>query len=240
MTLDALLYHLVVGLLNVNIWGGELIDGENLPQQGPAVFVANHARALGPIAVTSSLPFRVYPWVIGDMLVWKQAPTYLNRDFVGPGLHVPPALSMLLSQLIAQVSVRLLRAVQSIPVWQGDQLLETYRLSLDFLERGRRLLIFPEDPEEPMDEASGLRPFKKGFARLGEMYYARTQKLLFFYPLAVHERLRQVRLGKPISFNPNNDPARERARLMHVLETAIRNMLFEMTMHYYAGVPLPR
>ncbi len=237
--LDAVLYHVVAALLNVNVWGGDLIGADDLPKRGGAVYVANHAGSLGPIAVTSSLPFRVYPWIIGDMLDWQMAPPYLERDFVRAELHLRPPLSSLVSRLIAQASVRLLCGIRCVPVWQGERLLETYRISVDNLQAGKPLLIFPEDPELPADEVCGMRPFKKGFAGLGQSYFERTHQILRFYPLAVHARHRQVKVGRPLAFNPNNGRVRERSRLAALLESAIRNMLLEMDMQEYAGIPLP-
>jgi hypothetical protein len=233
------LYRFLAGFFDVFIWGGDLVGEENLPSNGPAVYVANHALALGPLAVTASLPVRLYPWVIGDMLDWGKASAYLNKDFIGPQLHVPPPFDMPLSRLVSQASVRLLRAVESIPVWQGEELLETYRLSLDYLEKDRSLLIFPEDPTLPADEQCRMSPFKKGFARLGEMFFEHTRMILRFYPLTVHPGLREVRLGRPIAFNPNNTPAAERVRIKSVLESVIRNTYLEMTLQGYVGIPLP-
>ena len=234
------LYRGLAGFLDAMIWGGELVGAKNLPEAGPAVFVSNHALALGPIAVAASLPMRLYPWVIADMLEWDKAAAYLNKDFVEPQLHIPSPLSMPLARLIAQASVRLLRGVDCIPVWHGERVFETYRISLDYLAQDKSLLIFPEDPTQPLDEQCKMGPFLKGFARLGEMYFDRTQKMLRFYPLAVHPGLRQVMLGKPIAFNPINNPANERARIKGVLESMIRRMYVEMTLQDYVGIPLPR
>ncbi len=237
--LDAVLYRVVAALLNVNVWGGELVGAEELPGRGAAVYVANHAGSLGPIAVTSSLPFRVYPWVVGDMMDWHMAPPYLERDFVQPELHLRPPLSGLASRVISQVSVRLLSGVKCVPVWQGQRLLETYRISVERLQAGKPLLLFPEDPDLPADDLCGMRPFKKGFPRLGQLYFERTRQILQFYPLAVHARLRRVKVGRPLSFNPHNERARECSRLAALLESAIRNMLLGMDMQEYAGIPLP-
>ncbi len=233
------LYRFLAKFLDVFIWGGDLVGEENLPAGGPAVFVSNHALALGPIAVAASLPVRLYPWVISDMLDWGRAAAYLNQDFTEPQLHVPASLSMPISRSITQASVRLLRGIEGIPVWHGEKALETYRISIDYLARGRCLLIFPEDPAQPLDEQCKMSPFQKGFARLGDLFYERTQQLLRFYPLAVHPGLRQVKLGRPIAFNPNNITAHERVRIRSVLESVIRNMFLEMTMQGYAGIPLP-
>lgn len=233
------LYQVLKSLLDVSIWGGELVGDENLPKDGPAVYVGNHALVLGPIAVCASLRIRLYPWAIGDMLDFSKAAAYLNKDFVEPQLHIPPPLSMSFSRLLSQISVRLLSSIECIPVWQGEELLETYRISVDYLQRGKSLLIFPEDPSLPLDELCKMSPFKKGFARLGEMYFERTQNILRFYPIAVHPGLRCIKIGKPIAFNPNNNPGNERVRIKSVLESMIRNMVLEMTLQSYAGVPLP-
>ncbi len=232
-------YFALARLLDAFIWGGELVGDENLPDKGPAVFVSNHALALGPIAVTSSMPMRLYPWAIGDMMDWDKAPAYLNQDFVEPQLHIPPPLSMPFSRLLSQASVRLLRGIGCIPTYHGEEVLQTYHLSVAALEQGRILLIFPEDPSLPRDEQCQMSPFLKGFARLGEMVYQRTQQILKFYPIAVHAGLRKVQLGKPISYNPNNNPANERLRIKSVLESMIRSMLLEMTLRGYAGIPQP-
>lgn len=233
------LYFSLSKLLDAFIWGGELFGDENLPEHGPAVFISNHALALGPIAVTSSMPMRLFPWAIGDMLDWDKAPAYLNRDFVEPQLHLPPPLSLSVSRLLSQISVRLLRGIGCIPTYHGEEVLQTYRLSLDCLEHGRILLIFPEDPALPRDDQCHMSPFMKGFTRLGEIYYQRTGQILKFFPIAVHPILRQVKLGRPISFNPHNQPANERVRLKSVLESMIRSMLLEMTLKGYAGIPQP-
>lgn len=234
------LYWSLARALDVTVWGGEVEGTDNLSVDSPAVFISNHAAALGPIAAVASLPLRVYPWVVGDMLDFAKAAEYLRLDFVEPQLHVPRAFSPLLARLISVLSVRLLRAVESIPVLQGGPLHETYRLSVDYLAQGRSLLIFPEDPAGPLNELYGMRPFKKGFARLGEMLYARTGAILHFHPLAVHPARRKVKFGRPIPFNPFNDPADERRRLTHVLEATIHDLYLTLHPDAYAREPLPR
>lgn len=233
------LYWFLAGELNEWVWGGEVVNEESLPKEYPVVFISNHAAAIGPIAVMSSLPVRVYPWAISDMMEWNTAAEYLRKDFVEPQLHIPPALSGIVSRLISQLSVRLLRAVECIPVWRGEKIRETYRVSLEYLVGGRSLLIFPEDPSQPMNETYKMTPFYKGFTRLGEMYYERTNRALFFYPLVVHPEAREIKIGKPVPHNPNNDPIKERIRIKRVLESTIQNLYLDIAGEHYAGVPLP-
>ena len=80
------------------------------------------------------------------------------------------------------------------PWHAADTLLETYRSTLDLLEAGRFLLIFPEDPSQSPDPRTKMSAFQKGFTRLGELYYQRTQRILQYYPVMVHAGERIVRL----------------------------------------------
>ncbi|MEW6028958.1 MAG: lysophospholipid acyltransferase family protein [Chloroflexota bacterium] len=222
------LYRFVARGLDVMVWGGELTGDEFLPEHGPAVFVSNHLGALGPIAVGASVPFYLHSWVIADMLDEALAPDYLNKDFVEPQLHVPPPFSRHLARALTKVSIPLLRSIGGIPVHHATEgLLETYRITVDVLEAGDFVLIFPEDPVQPPDPLTKMTPFKKGFARLGELYFERTRRVLGFYPLAVHARSRTVRVGQPVQFNPNTNPVGERVRIKRVLESSIRGMLLE-------------
>jgi len=185
------LYWSIACALDWLVWGGELVDHQNLPEEYPVIFVSNHAAALVPIAVVPSLPVRVYPWLISDRMDFVKVPEYLHKDFIEPQLHVPSSLSMTVSRWISQASVRLLRAVECNPVGHGEELLETYHLSVDALVAGKSILIFPEDPAQKMNELYMMTPFYKGFTRLGEMYYAKTKNILRFAHwqcIRLHER----------------------------------------------------
>lgn len=235
------LYWSLRSVLNWLVWQGELMDSENLPDEYPVVFISNHAAALGPIAVASSLPLRVYPWVINDMMDSRKAPEYLRRDFIEPQLHLSPPHSLQVAALVTRLSVRLFHHLECIPVWQGERLLDTYRLSLEALVQGRSLLIFPEDPKQPMHELYRMTPFYRGFARLGEMYYKETGRLLRYIPLAVHPDARKLKVGGSVLYNPANDPVRERNRIRNVLEAIIHDLYLylHLTLEGYAGIPLP-
>ena len=231
-------YRLIANLFETFLWGGELAGVERLPEEGPTVFVANHLGALGPIAVIASLPVRVYPWVICDMLDCDKAPGYLNQDFVEPQMGLRPPLSLLVAKLLSKVSVALLTSAGCVPVYPGERLLETFRISVDLLVKGASLLIFPEDPTKGKDLESQMTPFMKGFTRLGEQYFERTGQLLGFCPLAVHADSYRVQVGAPVIFNRMNASRNERLRLNSVLERNIRKMVLEMSMNHYLGVPL--
>ncbi len=213
---------------------------ENLPGHGPTVFVSNHLGALGPIAVGASLPFQLHFWIHADLLDPHLAPDYLRRDFVERQLHLNQPLSGWLAAIISSIHVPLLRMLGGIPVYHtpGGRL-TTFQLSLDLLAQGKYILIFPEDPDMPMDSGIQMAPFRKGFTRLAEMYFQRTKQVLSFYPLAVHAGSLTVHVGKPIHYNPINDPARERMRIKDLLERTVHEMYLQASHGEMVQLPLP-
>ncbi len=233
------LYRFVSWGFQELIWGGDLLGADELPERGPAVFVSNHLGALGPIAVGASVPLRLHAWIHADMLDPLLAPDYLRRDFVEGQLHLTRPFSDWLARVISRIHVPLLRAVGCIPVHNTPEgLAETFRLSADLLAQGECLLIFPENPNLPVDPRFHMTPFKKGFARLGELYYERTKKILPFYPLAVHAESFTVRVGQVVRYNPLGEPARERLRITGLLERTIHEMYLRASEGEIVQVPL--
>jgi hypothetical protein len=207
------------------LWNGKLAGGENLPRQGPAVFIANHMDALGPIAITCALPLRFKSWMIADIVDKDLAPAYFQKDFIERQLHFKPPLSRWISLMISKINVPFLHAIGSIPVYTGDYdgIRKTMDLTMDALRKGEYIMIFPENPFLPADPVTKMNPFMHSFARLGEMYYAETGKCLEFYPLAVHPK-KYVVVGKPVAFNPLNPVAQERRRIRDLMESSVKSM----------------
>ncbi len=226
--LNDLVYHLIVSILEIFMWDGELIGGENL-KDGPAVIVANHMGAVGPVGICSSLPMRLYPWVLGATVDIVKGPEEVRKDFVEKILRIRPPLSEAVAKGICKISSPLLLSLGCIPVPDTHREQEaTFLTSLAILRQGKILLIVPEDPKAEPDPLTGIRPFKRGFLRLGELYYQETGTRLSFYPVTIHEA-GLVIVGKPIAYNPLNDAKMERFRMVNLLEDAIKATHLEVT-----------
>ncbi len=221
-------YQFIAGTLDLFLWGGRLAGEENLPLRGPAVFIANHHEALGPIAACCSIPLRLYPWTVSDMVDPAQAAAYLQWDFVERTLHLKPPLSVWVAKGLSKISVRFLLSLGCIPVYKGayDHMVDTLRLSMDVLRQNKFLLVFPEDNMLAKDPQTNMAPFQRSFARLGEMYYAETGRRLQFYPVAVHPD-GVVMVGKPVAFDPLNPVGLERHRLKNLMEDSIHKMYLQ-------------
>jgi len=211
------------------MWDGEIVGGEHL-QDGPAVIVANHMGSIGPVGICSSLPMRLYPWVLGATVDPVKGPENVRKDFVEKVLHLEPPFSEIVAEAICKISTPLLLSLGCIPVPDTHEEQEaTFQCSLGLLKQGKFLLIVPEDPKgEPIDPLTGIRPFKRGFLRIGELYYQETGGRLPFYPVAIHEEGLVIVAG-PIIYNPLNDPRAERYRMANLLEQTIKSMHLEAT-----------
>jgi hypothetical protein len=223
------LYQFIVGVLDLFLWGGELVGEENLPRRGPAVFIANHHEAIGPIAVACSIPLRLYSWSVADMVDEEKAAAWLKWDFVERTLHLKPPASAWVAKRLSKLTVPFLRSLGCIPVYKGDydRMVDTLRLSMDVLREGKFLLVFPEDNMLPVDPVTGMRLFQRSFARLGEMYYEETGERLEFYPVAAHPA-GFVMVGKAVTFNPLNPAGIERHRLKNLMEDTVRAMYLQV------------
>jgi len=222
-------YFLIARLIDRLYWRGRLLEAENLPEGGPAVFVANHLGPIGPIGTVCSIRLRFYPWVVAQMVDHRLASDYLRMDFVEPSLRLTPPFSTAIAKALSLITVPMLTALGCVSVHRGEyeDILDTLQDSLALLKEGKIVLVFPEEPDMEMDLQSKMRPFLKGFTRLGELYFEESGKRLSFYPVAVHES-KVVRVGKPVLYDPDQPLGLERHRLKDELEEKIRQMYLEM------------
>jgi hypothetical protein len=232
--------HFLMRVLNLFMWRGKLAGQENLPQDGPAVFVANHLEILGPIAAVCSIPLRLYVW--SNMVDKETAVALLQWDVTERALHLKPPLSAWAANGLSKITVPLLRWLEYIPIHFGNprRMADTLDLSAEVLRQGKFVLLFPEDRPAPINPATGLRPFQHIFGRLGESHYEQTGNCLKFYPVAIHAKQRLVVIGQPVAFDPHNSPGQERRRLKDIMENTIVGMYAQLEGGNISGLATPQ
>jgi hypothetical protein len=233
-------YHLIVNTIDLFLWGGKLIGEENLPRRGPAVFIANHHDAIGPLAAACSIPLRLHPWVIGYMMDKEMAPVWLQQDFTERQLHLKPPVSRWFAEFLCKIAVPLFYSLGCIPVYANDyeRMQYTLDLSMKVLRTGQFLLVFPEDYRLGRDPVTGMQPFQHSFVRLAERYYEETGERLEFYPVMVHPA-GYAKVGKAVMYNQLNSIGQERRRLNDLMESTIRSMYFELEGEVNNGILSP-
>jgi|GEM_PF-6183 len=169
---------------------------------GPSVFVANHDRAYGPIAmnVQFELCRDIRPWINAEVLSYRQAPAYIRKDYWWDlDKWYSPILSYTLAYVYALIIPTVLRGADCVPVYHDTGVMSTLRSSVKMLSDGKHLLLFPEHP-------AGYHRYSEkifdGFVSVGRLYYGRTKEQVVFYPTYVDWKGKTIRVGKGIPYDP--------------------------------------
>ena len=128
-----------------------------------------------------------------------------------------------LARIIGRICVRLMSDLKAIPVYRRSrEIYKTFEISLGYLKSKKAVLIFPEsDVSKQQDDLCLLNT---GFIRMAQWFYQTSQKVLTFYPVAINKKVRAIRVGNPIRFDPSAPYGEERVRIKEHLERSISGM----------------
>jgi len=190
----------------------------------PAIFVANHEGAFGPLALILRFPLRLYPWVMHDLTERERCARYLESHYFSTELGLPRFAGAWISHLIAELCVGLFRHIEAIPVYhESRRIMETIAKSIVYLEEGRSLLIFPEIPDSYLNRYIGR--FNTGFIEIAKRLGREERRIVDIYPVAVDRRGRRIILGHPSSYDVTKAYPEERRRIEGELEEELSAML---------------
>lgn len=201
----------------------ELKGVENIVQDddNPIVFLCNHGEFYGPIVGMLYIPVPIRPWTISEITVDKdEVAAYVYRYTISRQRWLPEFLKWPIARLIGPVSVWAMNQLESIPVFRNKprELMTTFRRSVEAMQAGDNLLIFPENPNavapEHGYERAGVGELFSGFAMLAPIYYNKTGKRCRFLPMFAHKGLRTLSFGHFVEYDPDNQPGEERDRIV--------------------------
>ncbi len=169
----------------------------------PAVFVCNHDRAFGPIAMCAHFELcrSLRPWINAEVLSPKKAPAYIRKDYWwNLDKWYSPILGYTVTYLYALILPLILHGSDCVPVYHDTGVMATLRKSIGVLQNGMHLLLFPEHP-------TGYHQYGEkifgGFVSVGRIYYAKTKETVNFYPTFVDWKNKVIRVGQPIAYDPS-------------------------------------
>ena len=213
-----------------------LYGTEKLPAE-PCVLVGNHAQMYGPIASELYLPRAHYIWCVGEMMDRKEVPAYAYKDFWSMKPKAVRWFYRLLSYAIARLSEYVFNHAHTIPVRHDVRVMTTIRRSMEKLQEGADIVIFPEK-NEPYN--SILCAFQENFTDLARLYYRKTGKVLSFVPMYTAPALSSVHFGEPVRYDPEAPAEEERKRVCGALARAITGMAIMLPRHVvvpYVNMP---
>ena len=178
------------------------VEWEGPFEDGPCVFVVNHAGAIGPVDMMVKFPLRdkCNPWINNGMLEAKEVPAYVRQDYWWkPGSFFEPVLTATVPYLAAAVIPPILRSVKRVPVYHDQRIMLTLRESIRVLRRDEYLVIFPEQPSGWLSHHGWINT---GWLRLGELWYKASGRALKLYPVHVDYKNRVFKIAAPVWYDP--------------------------------------
>lgn len=206
--LKGIMYHSVTGKENVSTL--------------PGVFVFNHGEVYGPIAAVVFLPYDIRPWILSKMIDRSEITDHMYGGTFSRIKWLPVFIRKFMAKALSPVVVWALRSFDPIPVYRGSgrDIIKTFTLSIECLNSGDSILLFPENPEEKYGDK--VSEFYSGFASLGRMFHRETGKGLTFYPVYASKRSRVLRIGEGVKYDPKGKS--ERSRIVETLRGSMAEL----------------
>lgn len=211
----------------------ELKGVENIvpDEDNPIVFLCNHGELYGPIVCMLYIPVPIRPWSISEMVVDKdEVAAYVYKYTISRQKWLPERLKWPIANLIGPLSVWAMGQLESIPVYRNKlrELMKTFNLSVEAMEAGDNLLIFPENPDGVEQgkgyERAGVGEMFRGFAMLAPIYYNKTGKKCRFLPMFAHKAARTLSFGTAVEYDPEAHPNDERDRIVDAIAAQMQAM----------------
>ncbi len=209
---------------------------ENLGKEA-GIIVGNHTKMNGPISTELYFPAEKSIWCAAQMMKLREVPPYAFEDFWS---HKPKKVRWfykLLSYFIAPFSVSVFNNAHTIPVYRDSKFIITFRKTMEAIQGGKNVIIFPEC-SEPHNNI--VNNFQDGFIDIAKTYYKRTGVAIEFTPLYIAPNLKKMCIGKPTRFNPDLPIDEERARICLYLMDEITKMAMALPRHIvvpYDNIP---
>ena len=230
------LYLIIKALVRL-FYGKTRVEGVGRLPDEPCIIVGNHCQMNGSIACELDFPSRHFTWCAGEMMHWKEVPAYAFRDFWSAKPKAVRWLFHIAAYLIAPLSVCVFNNANCIGVYRDARIISTFRETVDTLQNGASVIIFPEhDP--PRNNI--LSDFQDRFVTVARQYYRRSGRAVSFVPLYLAPALKTMYLGEPVRFDPDAPPREECRRVSDALMDRITAMATALPRHRvvpYRNIP---
>jgi len=212
----------------------KVIGAENLKglEDGTVVLTCNHGEVYGPLAATLHVPISFRPWGIAEMMDRDVIVDYLYKNTAVRQDWCPNCLKMPLTRLFARFFLWAFYSLDAIPVYRNNPraLIKTFRMTIEAMQAGDNLLIFPERGDKKQEGErgyadSGIGELYTGFAMIAPAFYQRTGKAAVFIPTYASKRRKTLTFGKGIVFNPDAPVNEEKLRIVEELTQSIAAMV---------------
>jgi len=205
----------------------KMVGLENIPEE-PCMIVGNHSQLNGPLTGELRLPFARTMWYSGDLTDKNLYPEYAMNDFWRYKSKRSKWFYKIMAQVTKPIFPYLLKYVDGIPVYKDNKIILTFKKSVETLNSGKHLVVFPEC-HTPYNHI--VNEFQSGFVDLAKLYYKKTGKCLSFVPMYICRKLKSTFFGKPVVFDPNVPLEEQRTAIIEELKKRITDIATEQPVH---------
>ena len=223
--LRPLYYHRVIGRENLNGY-----------EDGTMVLICNHGEIYGPVVANLYVPITFRPWVISNMMEKEAIVEHIYQGTMVRQRWLPERWKRPLINLISPLLVWVFNSLEAIPVYRGQpkELMRTFRETLNAMQAGDNILVFPENaenhaPGEGGYAREGVGQLYTGFAMIAPMYYAKTHKRTVFVPIYASRKHRTLTIGQGVVYDPDNNATAEKLRIVDALLDSMQAMYEQET-----------
>lgn len=190
-------YNIVRCVLRLRYKKPQIINLAGEIQEG-SIVVANHSGKNGPPALDLHYPAFTAKWGAHEMLgnyagrrAYLRDILYIKKCGKKPGFRTSFKAS-----LEAIFSIYIYRGMRFLPTYQDGRFATTLRNSVQVLDAGISVMIYPENSNEGYKDV--LTEFFPGFVMLAEKYYRQKGKDVPIYPVYYSLPKRIMVIGKPL------------------------------------------
>jgi 1-acyl-sn-glycerol-3-phosphate acyltransferase len=217
----------------------EVRYAEPLPQDESIAIAPNHAREFGPMAVYFCYPRGNRMWLNSNLIIVKDMPNHLMKDFFINEKGIKKALLKLLCYIISPILSAAMKSIEVIPVYRDMRIRVTLKKTSETLSEGKDVVIFPES--NVSDELyKYTNVLQEGFVFSAKNYYNHTGKKLKYYPAYACKDLNILSFGHPVEYDPAKSLKEETVRISKHIRDEIERLGNELPPHKivpYGEVP---
>jgi len=164
----------------------------------PTIYVANHAAANGPFTYELFFPRRFVPWGTHEMCGnISERWNYLYHIFYRQKLGFSPLKSFLIATPFCVISKLLYQGAELIPTYKDIRLSTTIKRSIQAMQNGNDVLIFPENSED-VGYCENIDHFHRGFVLLARRFHHKTGCEAPICPVYYNGRKNRMVIGRPV------------------------------------------
>jgi len=223
---QGILFKIIKGTIRIFYRKREMVGRENIPSE-PCLLIGNHAKSHGPLTCELFMPdARV--WCIGEMLSLKEAPKYMFQDFWANKPKWSHPIYKFCAYFMAPIVTYVFKNVHPVPVYKDMRIVRTFKGTVDRLEQGKNVLIFPEHHVRYNEI---VNEFQENFVDVARVYYKKHGKALSFVPVYNAVSLKKVVFGKPIVFQPDKPIEQQRKEICDYVKKEITSLAKDLPAH---------